>query len=675
MKKLKIALGDLRHKTAGRHSVFMPIGIGLIASYALSQIGKEKIEIKLYDDAEILLREIDQWKPDVIGLANYCWNAELSRLVLNYAKKANPLTICILGGPDFPMDDLECEQYLIGRPDIDFYIYFDGEIAFAELIKKICEGKNEKFLRGDFQSGAMSINPVTKKLVKGELLSRPTNLDVIPSPYLSGLMDQWFNGYYAPSIETCRGCPFTCAYCCVGQARYKGLATFSIQRVKDELTYMAKKMQKYPDILLSICDSNFGMYPRDEEIAKHCRSLQDKFGWPNIFDVTTGKANYDRILKIAGMLKNKMTVTCSVQSLNQKTLEVIGRKNMPMDEYRRIQAEIKKRGMLSVAEFIVPMPEETKRSFFEGTKKVVEVGVEMIVPYTAMLLKGTFLASKQCRRKYRLRSKFRIVPRQFGEYFKEKCFEIEEVCVATSTMTFADYLEVRGFAFILSFFSGEQFDVIRRHIKETKIDYYDFSLNLWDLIKSGQTALSATYDEFLGETKKELWDSKKEIYDFFSKQENYVKLLKGDLGDNLIRKYSLKLLVECCVSSIELAYDSLLKTKIANDREIVNSLKAANAWLIATRNLKNVFKGNRYKSIKKTLKVEYDIESWYRDNCAPLTEYKRNALYRIFYNVKELDRVLEQGNKLYGKDPFYKFGKLVLYRGPKYFWCRVKKIA
>jgi radical SAM superfamily enzyme YgiQ (UPF0313 family) len=673
--RLKIALGDLRHKTTGRHSVFMPIGIGSVASYTLSKIGKEKVEIRMYDNAETILKDIDGWNPDVIGLSNYCWNTELSQLVFNYSKKKNSSTICISGGPDFPTDDLECEDYLIKRPDIDFYIYFDGEIAFAELIKKICKGKTVKFLKSNFQNGAMSIHPFTKKLVKGKLLSRPVNLDVISSPYLSGLMDQWFNGYYAPSLETYRGCPFTCAYCRVGQAIDKGLAAFSEERVKNDLTYMAKKMQKYPSILLSICDSNFGMYPRDEEIAKHCRSLQDKFGWPNVFDVTTGKANYDRILRIASMLKNKMPLTCSMQSLNQETLKIIGRKNVPMDEYGRIQSEIKKRGMLSSAELIVPMPEETKKSFFEGVKKLIEAGVEMIVPYTTMLLLGTFLASKQCRQKYHLQSKFRIIPRQFGEYRGVKCFEIEEVCVATSTMTFANYLEVRGFALILSFFSGEQFDIVRRHIEEIGISYYDFSFNLWKLIKSGKTALSATYYEFLDETQKELWGSKKEIYDFFSKQENYAKLLKGDIGDNLIRKYNLKLLIECCVPSIELAYESILKMKIAGDSEIADSLNAAKKWLITTRNLNNIFKGDYHKNINKELKLKYDVESWYQDNHGPLTGYKRNVLYRIFYNVKELDKVLKQEGKLYGEDLSFKFSKMVLYRGSKYFWCHVEKIV
>ena len=72
-------------------------------------------------------------------------------------------------------------------------------------------------------------------------------------------MDKWFNSHYAPSIEMARGCPFTCA---IAGRPFFGLVTWqgsALERIKDELTYMAKKMKSYPDVLLSICDSNFGM--------------------------------------------------------------------------------------------------------------------------------------------------------------------------------------------------------------------------------------------------------------------------------------------------------------------------------------------------------------------------------------------------------------------------------
>src|SRR5207247_2633837 len=122
------------------------------------------------------------------------------------------------------------------------------------------------------------------------------------------------------------------------------------------LAFIAEKMFKHPNILLAIHDSNFGMFKRDEELAEIIRALQDKYDWPNAFEVTTGKGNYDRILDIMQVLKNKMTMSTSVQSLNPDTLKVIERRNPPPDKLKAIIAEIKRRGISTASEIILPMP-------------------------------------------------------------------------------------------------------------------------------------------------------------------------------------------------------------------------------------------------------------------------------------------------------------------------------
>ena len=75
MKKIKIALGDLRHKTLGRHSVFMPLGIGYIAAYSLKRLGRDAADIRLYTDADDIMAGIERMKPDIVGLSNYSWNS------------------------------------------------------------------------------------------------------------------------------------------------------------------------------------------------------------------------------------------------------------------------------------------------------------------------------------------------------------------------------------------------------------------------------------------------------------------------------------------------------------------------------------------------------------------------------------------------------------------------
>ena len=114
--------------------------------------------------------------------------------------------------------------------------------------------------------------------------------------------------------------------------------------------------------------------------------------------------------------------------------------------------------------------------------------------------------------------------------------------------------------------------------------------------------------------------------------------------------------------------------KPARNKEIADSLNTARAWLKATRDL-NIFKTNRYKNIDRNFTGKYDIESWYQDNRRPLTDYKKKAVYRIFYDIKKMDKALEQGSKLYGKNFYYKFSQLIMHHGSKYFWCSVKKTA
>ena len=56
-----------------------------------------------------------------------------------------------------------------------------------------------------------------EKLIGGPI-ERINNINIIPSPYLNGVMDEFFNYPLVPMLETNRGCPFSCAFCADGQA-------------------------------------------------------------------------------------------------------------------------------------------------------------------------------------------------------------------------------------------------------------------------------------------------------------------------------------------------------------------------------------------------------------------------------------------------------------------------
>ena len=152
---MKILLGDPRHNTVGAHSYFTPIGIGYIGSNILEQFKKDNIKLKLCTDPKEIFDLLKNWKPDVVGISNYIWNSSLANSICKRAKKIKSNTLCILGGPEFPvgtgqrkientsLDNTydKCLKYLVDRPSVDYFVWTDGEPTFIEIIKKFKEHK------------------------------------------------------------------------------------------------------------------------------------------------------------------------------------------------------------------------------------------------------------------------------------------------------------------------------------------------------------------------------------------------------------------------------------------------------------------------------------------------------------------------------------------------------
>jgi radical SAM superfamily enzyme YgiQ (UPF0313 family) len=652
-KKLSVVLGYVNHAIAGRHAPFMPLGIGLIASSIRNRF-EDGVAIRLFNESDALFGFISGNPPDIIGLTNYCWNGELNRLIFKKAKEINPAVVCIAGGPEFPKDPKECKEYLAARPEIDFYCYGEGEIAVVKLIEKIISGIPTDVLKRNPHENMMSINPLDGDLVVGNL-ERVTDLDAVPSPYLTGLMDQWFNGDYSPSLQMTRGCPFRCAYCWTGNSQ-KEIETYELDRIKKELEYIAPRMQKYPYAFLSICDSNFGMYQHDEIIAEYFKENRQKYGWPDAYEVSTGKTNFDRIMRISDTLDNRMIISCSLQSTNPKTLKAIKRTNISPGEFIRVMQEMKKRRTWAITDMIMPLPYETKQSFIDGIKFVIDHDIDM-APFTLMLLKGTELASAKAREEYGILSKFRLIPREFGEYEGEKCFEVEEVCIGTNTMSFDEYVELRGLCFMTSVYTHKQFDIVTRLAKESGISIFDFIFSLWERVKKGNTGLSDLYSQYIEEVKFELWDSPEELRAYYSKDENYQSLLTGYRGDNLIRKYRARAFLERFCESVDLAFDMIGKSS-----DLTEPLVEAKKWMIAMRNVKEILTLKHQPDSVGRLCLSYDVHQWYQSggDANPLTKCRGHTNYLLCYNTKKLDAIHAQTQTYYGTDENFWIGKALL---------------
>jgi radical SAM superfamily enzyme YgiQ (UPF0313 family) len=249
LRPLRIFLGDLTYTTLSLATDAFPLNVGFIAAYASKVYGKA-IDIRIFKYVDDLEQAINENPPDILGLSNYPWNFNLGQEFFRMVRAKSPATICVMGGPNIPLEDEGRDRFIKRNPLIDFYSYLEGEEAFVNLIARAMET--------GIRCDAMKAAPIDgfihrisdTEVMKGVVLSRRRELDEIPSPYLTGYMDKFFDGKLSPMMETNRGCPFSCTFCHEGNTLISKVNFFSIDRVKAELDYIALAVKRAPILTL-----------------------------------------------------------------------------------------------------------------------------------------------------------------------------------------------------------------------------------------------------------------------------------------------------------------------------------------------------------------------------------------------------------------------------------------
>jgi len=150
----------------------------------------------------------------------------------------------------------------------------------------------------------------------------------------------------------------------------------------------------------------------------------------------------------------------------------------------------------------------------------------------------------------------------------------------------------------------------------------------------------------------------------------------GEIGDNLIRKYKTRIILEMCIPAFEAAYTSLEKKTQHLSPEIRSSLNAAKHWAIASRNISDVFKNGPVDDILEVLQLPYDVNSWYisGNNSKPLVSFKKPVKYRLVADTKRIQGIFAEGRKLYGEDISYRSSKILINWSVKDFWFHCEQV-
>jgi radical SAM superfamily enzyme YgiQ (UPF0313 family) len=474
--QIKIALLDLNHATRGVHNNTVPLGLGMIARY-VSRTVDRPLEIKMFKDADKALAVFDHWVPDILGLALYAWNSELDLAVASMVKARNPRCLLIAGGPNLELDQNRREAFFQQSPFVDICIAYDGEIPFADMVLRLANGETPEMIRYQPSPGAYSFEPRTFRLIDNPDPSpRLQSLDMLGALYSEGIFDDFLDDGYHPFLQTHRGCPFSCAFCHTSDRYYSKMIFLSPDIFRREMDYLGRRFAGRHDVTLYLANTNMSLFKEDFAIARIIQETQKQFDWPRNINVNSGK-DPQKLLEMLSVIKFQPAI--ALQTLTPAVLKTIQRINIPFEEFTAFQQEVLRRtGEMSATELILCLPGETKASFLETVSKVLNSGVQNIVIYTLMNLKGTPLASRAFQDRYAHDIRHRVVPRQFSLVNGRKVIDSEEVIVATNTMSFDDYIELRRLCFtITAFFSSVELVPLKRLLVENGMDIAKWVFN------------------------------------------------------------------------------------------------------------------------------------------------------------------------------------------------------
>jgi len=537
---MRLWLVDLTYTQQTIAADVIPAAIGGIATYSEQRFPNDE-PIRIFKYPETLISALADCIPEAIGFSNYVWNGDLAYGFASAIKAKSPGTVVIFGGPNYPASEDEQKNWLRAHTNVDFYVIKEGELAFANLVQALKEENlNVEHVK---RRKLESIHCVlaSGQFHLGKEIERIRDLSEIPSPYTSGRLDEFFDGKLLPIIQTNRGCPFGCTFCIEGDSYYNKLRTSSTEKVSSELNYIGAKMRNLRERGgrndLFIADSNFGMYKDDIATAHALAETSPRFGWPEYINVATGKNQKERVLEASRIIDGALRLSGSVQSLSPVVLENIKRKNIDAKGLFDLGLAAREVGANTYSEIILALPGDTLHAHFDTVRVVMDAGFTNIYLFQLMLLPGTEMATPESKAKYGMVTKYRVLPRCYGNYEvlgrKIGVAEIEEICVANSTLSYEDYLRARRFHLFVTIYHNDGiFEALLKRLRMHGISVFGWMQRLNDApLTPGLEHLFGMFDKA---TREELWDSREDLQAFVRDPEVIERYLAGELGNNLL---------------------------------------------------------------------------------------------------------------------------------------------
>lgn len=465
------------------NQVQLPYAVGLLWTYAMTDRNlADNYQLSdifyIRSPAASVFDRLES--PDVLGLSCYVWNWEFNKELARLTKAAYPECLIIMGGPHPPNDTTDF--FSNEGKHVDIVVHYEGEESFAEILRtRLGDGNYNNIL-------GCSIAQSDGSSVKNQQRPAMRDINSIPSPYITGLFDEMVAGAshgWSAVLETHRGCPYSCTFCELGSSYYSKLYQFDNSRIFAEIDWIAAAQIEF------ICnsDSNFGIFPRDIEIARYLVSSKARCGYPDKFRSDWAKNAADKVFAVVKVLNDAdidKGMTLAVQSMNDQTLEFIQRKNISYGKYAEHIARYDAAGMNTYTEMIHSLPGETTTSETAGICEWMEIGQHhSLLLHCCTVLPNTPLGDPQYQARFGLQTA-KTWQSFYHMDMTSHSGEYENIIIATNTMGHRDWLWQYGFNWMVKtcHWMGAFTQYISRFLRHAyHISYEDFYRSLYGWVR------------------------------------------------------------------------------------------------------------------------------------------------------------------------------------------------
>lgn len=345
----------------------IPLAAAFLKAYArTNDMSIGIVDFFLEDSPAVCAIKLTASLPSAVGFSMYVWNSDLCCKIAAEIRRCHPDILLFCGGPEVTA----APETIMGSRIFDFAIIGEGEIPFSALCQALASG-------GDYSEIPGLLLPESAAILPPPPV---TNLDSIPSPYLTEVIDT----RACPGIlwQLSRGCSFTCDFCFDSRGIH-GVRHFSLERVESELRHFAATGVQQ----IFVLDSTFNL---DQKRAKTILRMIKKIAPDIHFHFEVRNEFIDR--EMAQLFSE---IACSLQiglqSADKRVLTLVGRSFNRADFSAKVGL-LNNSGAVFGFDLIYGLPGDSLEGFRQSLNYALSLYPNHLDIFPLAVLPGTKLA-------------------------------------------------------------------------------------------------------------------------------------------------------------------------------------------------------------------------------------------------------------------------------------------